>query len=69
MKLIQEIKQSLDLIGKDRLKEIEKVKNIYLHPEFMFIGDDELLTPTSKIKRFLAYEQFKEIFENLYDSE
>ena len=43
----------------------EQIQNIHLHPD-MFTIDNQLATPTMKIKRLALREYFKNIIESLY---
>ncbi len=43
----------------------EQIKNIHLHPE-VFSIENELATPTMKIKRLAIREYFKDTILNLY---
>ena len=47
------------------LMKYEQIKNIYLHPEAFSI-DNELATPTMKIKRLAIREYFKSTILSLY---
>ena len=56
----------LNRLGKQAgLMYYEQIRNIYLHPE-MFTIDNELATPTMKIKRLAVREYFKNEIVNLY---
>ena len=49
----------LELAKQNKLSGLEKVKKIYLAPEPMTIEND-ILTPTMKIKRNVAKNVFKQ---------
>ncbi len=60
------ILNELNKLGnKAGLMKYEQIKNIHLHPE-VFSIENELATPTMKIKRLAIREYFKEIILNLY---
>ena len=44
---------------------MKKVKKFELTPEIWSI-DNELLTPTMKVKREFVKERFKNLYENIY---
>jgi long-chain acyl-CoA synthetase len=55
----------LELAKQNKLSGLEKVKKIYLAPEPMTIEND-ILTPTMKIKRNVAKNVFKEQIDAMY---
>lgn len=60
------ILDELTKLGKEAgLMSYEQVRNIYLHPE-MFSLDNNLATPTMKIKRLAVRQHFKETVLALY---
>jgi long-chain acyl-CoA synthetase len=66
--LKNDIIKSLDKLGRDNdLKGFELVKKVYLSKE-RFTVDNELITPTLKIKRHVAKKKFNDIIHNLYNS-
>mgnify|MGYP004446718081 FL=1 len=54
-----------DLGRKSGFKGFEIIKNIYLSPE-PFTVENELCTPTLKIRRHIAKKYFSKQIENLY---
>ena len=53
-------------MGKEAgLMSYEQVRSVYLHPE-MFTLQNELATPTMKIKRLAVRQKFKDIVLGLY---
>jgi long-chain acyl-CoA synthetase len=60
------IKTELIKLGKEAgLMTYEQIRNIHLHPE-LFTIDNQLATPTMKIKRLAVRDFFKNVIENLY---
>ena len=60
------ILDELTKLGKEAgLMSYEQVRNIYLHPE-MFSLDNNLATPTMKIKRLAVRQHFKDTVLALY---
>jgi len=49
---------------KGKLFGFEKIRGLYISP--ISFGDNDLLTTTFKLKRNIAKQFFKEIFDNLY---
>jgi len=65
-KLKQDIMKVMGEYGKEaKLRGFEFVKNIHLHPE-PFSVENELLTPTFKLKRPVAKKIFQEQLDELY---
>jgi hypothetical protein len=56
-----------DPIGPVQLKGFELAKDIYLEPT-MFSADNDLLTPTFKLKRNVAKERFQAQIDRMYAS-
>ena len=60
------ILNELTKLGKNvGLMTYEQVKNIYLYP-VMFSVENDLATPTMKIKRLAVREHFKDVILDLY---
>lgn len=53
-------------VNKSGLQGFEKIHNVHVDFEPLKM-EDEVLTPTLKLKRENARKKFKEILENLYD--
>ncbi len=62
----QVILDELTKLGKEAgLMSYEQIRSLYLHPE-MFTLQNELATPTMKIKRLSVRQKFKDIVLGLY---
>ena len=59
------LKDFVHLENEAKLAGFEKVKRIHLSPE-EFTPDNELVTPTMKLKRPQLLAKFKPVIENLY---
>ena len=67
--LKNEIIKDLDALGKKAdFKGFEKIKKIYLSPE-AFTVENDLCTPTLKIRRHVAKKYFKDKINQLYNEE
>jgi len=65
-KIRRVILDELTKLGKEAgLMSYEQIRSIYLHPE-MFSLQNELATPTMKIKRLSVRQKFKDIVLGLY---
>lgn len=64
--LLKDIVKSLDKLGRDSdLKGFELVKKVYLSKE-PFTVENDLVTPTMKVKRHVAKMKFKDVIDKLY---
>lgn len=57
---------NLNAMGKGTLQGFEKLHNLYLDFEPLKV-EDEVLTPTFKLKRVQAVKKFRDILEKLYE--
>lgn len=57
---------NLNAMGKGTLQGFEKIHNLYLDFEPLKV-EDEVLTPTFKLKRVQAVRKFRDILEKLYE--
>ena len=55
----------LQLATQNKLSSLEKPKDIHLHPE-EFSVDNNILTPTFKLKRNVAGKEFEEQINAMY---
>jgi long-chain acyl-CoA synthetase len=65
--LKKEILKDMETLGrKSDFKGFEIIKKVYLSPE-PFTVENDLCTPTLKIRRHIAVKRFKEILDKLYN--
>lgn len=65
-KVLDRVLKELDQSVSQKLMGFEKVKQIYLTLE-PFTAENDLLTPTMKLKRNVAKEKFAKVIKSLYD--
>lgn len=61
------LKEIQDISKKNKLTGLEIAKNIHLESE-LFSVENDILTPTFKIKRHQAKEKYKETISHLYST-
>jgi len=66
----QEVKELIlasmnELATKNKFNGLERIKKVYLHPE-VFTEENDLLTPSQKLKRNVSVQRFRNEIDALY---